>query len=78
VEPNAGRISVVNHGALEPPETDDPIDLSPFARVGGDPRTLKRASKLIRWLTVAAVIVALVSACPNSMPNITEKQAKWL
>ena len=48
--------------APKPPETGDPIDLSPLARVGGDPRTLKRASKLIRWLTVAAVIVALVSA----------------
>jgi hypothetical protein len=48
--------------APKPPDTDNPIDLSPLAQVGGDPRTLKRASKLIRWLTVAAVIVALVSA----------------
>ncbi len=46
----------------KPPETDDPIDLSPLARVGGDPRTLKRASQLIRWLAVAAVAVALLIA----------------
>jgi hypothetical protein len=30
--------------------------------VGGDPRSLKRASKLIHWVTVAAVIVALATA----------------
>jgi hypothetical protein len=41
-------------GTPRPPEADDPIDLSPLARVGGDPRIVKRASKLIRWITVAA------------------------
>lgn len=45
-----------------PPETDDPIDLSPLARVGGEPRTLKRGSKLIRWFTAAALAVALLTA----------------
>lgn len=46
----------------KPPKTDDPIDQSPLARGGADPQSLKRALRLIRWLSVAAVVVALVSA----------------
>jgi len=45
-----------------PLETDDPIDLAPLSRVGGDSRILKRGPTLIRWLTAAAVPVALLAA----------------
>lgn len=44
--------------------TDDPIDLTPvlLERVGGDPRTVARASTLIYWLAVASVVVGAVVA----------------
>jgi hypothetical protein len=38
-----GFLHAVNHGALKPPETGDPIDLSPLAQVGGDQCSIQPA-----------------------------------
>ena len=48
--------------AIPLPDTDDAIDLTPLAGTGGDPRAVRFASRLIRWLFIGPATVALLVA----------------